>query len=77
MELSLIPVKCSLRWSLLGTYIMACEQKGVFILPHLGPVFQKGVRPGARFIKRRTTRRKTSLVVTLGLSQEKRLNCVS
>ena len=33
--------------------------------------------PGARFIKRRTTRRKDSLVVTLGLSPEKRLKCVS
>ena len=33
--------------------------------------------PGARYIKRRTTRGMVSLVVTLGLSQEKRLNCVS
>ena len=45
--------------------------------PQHGPVFQNGVRPGARLIKRRTTWRMANLVVTLGLSQEKRLNCVS
>ena len=32
---------------------------------------------GTRLIKRRTAGRQASLVVTLGLSQEKRLNCVT
>ena len=51
------------------------ELAGLAYVQNLGLLMKRA--PGARFIKRRTTKHKASLVVTLGLRQEKGLNCVS